>query len=55
MKYDYETTAPNGNKYGYIVGGSHVTIYVNDKRWGSPQGERFIIALINDLNKNKEE
>lgn len=54
IKYDYETTTKNGDRYGYIINNNHVEIYINDKRWGSPQGERFIIALINDFKKQNE-
>lgn len=52
-KYDYEAIAPNGSKYGYVLKGDNVVVYVNDEKWGSPQGERFIIALLNELIQNK--
>lgn len=53
MKYDYETIAENGSKYGFIIDGNQADVYINDKRWGSPQGDRFIVALINDIEKLK--
>lgn len=53
MKYDYEIVTSNEDKYGFLINNNHVEIYVNDKRWGSPQGERFIVALLNKL-KDKE-
>lgn len=53
MKYDYETTTNSGVKYGFVVEGNKVDVYVNDKRWGAPQGERFIIALLNDIKNLK--
>lgn len=53
-KYDYKTIAPNGSKYGYVLKGDNVVIYVNDEEWGEPQGSRFITTLIRDiLNLNK--
>ena len=33
MKYDYETTTNSGVKYGFVVEGNKVDVYVNDKRW----------------------
>lgn len=53
-KYDYEIITPNGSKYGYVLKGNNVEVYINDKRWGSPQGGRFIIALLNELIKKEE-
>lgn len=53
MKYDYEIITTNGDRYGYVINDNHVDIYINNKRWGSPQGERFIIALINELAKKE--
>lgn len=51
MKYDYETINEHGNKYGFVVNRNQVEVYINDERWGSPQGDRFILALINDIKK----
>lgn len=53
MKYDYEITTANGDRYGYVINSNHVEIYINDERWGSPQGERFVISLINELKKKE--
>lgn len=52
-KYDYETMTSVGRKYGYVIKGNSVAVYVNDELWGSPQGERFIIALLDELAKKE--
>lgn len=54
-KYDYEITAPNGHRYGYIINNKSVVIYINDKEWGSPQGDRFIKVLLEELIKNEKD
>ncbi|MGL5329374.1 MAG: hypothetical protein ACRDD7_08900 [Peptostreptococcaceae bacterium] len=53
MKYDYVVMNNNGNEIGFIDSGQHVSVYINGKEWGSPQGDRFLRYLLNDLNKNK--
>lgn len=53
--YDYEITASNGNRYGYIIKDSHVVVYINDKEWGSPQGNRFIKVLLEELIKKEKD
>ena len=54
MKYDYETTTKNGTRYGFVEKNSNVIVYVNDKEWGVPQGNRFIKALLNDIKNLKK-
>ena len=55
--YEYETITKDNNKYTYKVinnnnvGYPNVEIYINGTKWGSPQGERFIIALLDDIKK----
>lgn len=50
----YETVAQNGSKYSFVDTGSWIVVYVNGKEWGSPQGDRFLRAVINDINALKE-
>lgn len=33
-KYDYETMTSVGRKYGYVIKGNSVAVYVNDELWG---------------------
>jgi hypothetical protein len=53
MKY-YKTYADNGSLYEYHVEGNRVSIATNGNYWGCPQGERFIRALLNDIDKLEE-
>ena len=58
--YEYETITKDNNKYTYKVinnniGYPNVEIYVNGTKWGYPQGERFIIALLDDIKKLKRQ
>ena len=50
----YETVAPGGATYRYEYSGNYVSIYVNGKLWGSPQGDRFILALLRDIQNGKK-
>jgi hypothetical protein len=52
---NYTTTSENGSKYDYKVKNRQVGISVNGEYWGSPQGDRFIIALLNDIKRLKVE
>lgn len=35
--------------------GNFIDIYVNGERWGSPQGDRFFRALLQDIEQLKKE
>lgn len=50
MEYDYVAKQDN-NTYGFKINDSRVEVYVNDKYWGIPQGDHFILVLLNDLLK----
>ncbi|MGF7535028.1 hypothetical protein AAGG74_15265 [Bacillus mexicanus] len=50
MEYEkYET-----GSYKFISSKNKVVVYVDDKVWGVPQGDRFLAALLNDIKKYKE-
>jgi hypothetical protein len=54
----YQTTF-NGEKIEYLqqqskYGRSPIGITVDGKVWGSPQGDRFFEALLNDIRELKE-
>ena len=58
--YEYEIITKDNNKYTYKVINNNieypnVEIYINGVKWGSPQGERFIIALLDDIKKIKRQ
>ena len=58
--YEYEIITKDNNKYTYKVINNNieypnVEIYINGTKWGSPQGERFIIALLDDIKKIKRQ
>ena len=58
--YEYETITKDNNKYTYKVINNNIEypnieIYINGTKWGSPQGERFIIALLDDIKKIKRQ
>ena len=55
MKDDYEAIVNNGTKYSFKVRDNRVTVFVNDKLWGEPQGGHFMIALIRDILSLKGE
>lgn len=56
----YYKTSHNGKVIEYkksysTYGSSPIGITVDGKVWGSPQGDRFFLALINDIQSLKNE
>jgi len=51
---EYKTEYKN-NIYKFIDDGQWVTIYVNDKKWGCSDRNRFIRVLLNDIEKLKHD
>lgn len=52
----YETTNKNGSHISFTVkNGNQVSIARNGIVWGSPQGESFIVALLEDIKEKDEE
>lgn len=55
MENLYYKTTHNGKvyeyskRYGEYGGSSPIGITIDGKVWGSPQGDRFFLALINDI------
>jgi hypothetical protein len=50
----YDTTH-NGTRIRYQYKDNRVSIIRNDEYWGSPQGERFVVALLEDIEKLQKE
>lgn len=51
---EYETKVESGSTFRFVDDGQWVTVYVNGKKWGTPDGNRFIRALLNDIQKLKQ-
>ena len=51
----YETVSDSGLTYTFNYNGSHVSVDVNGKLWGVPQGERFLLALLRDIQELHKE
>lgn len=50
---EYEITLEDGRKYKFVEDkdGQWVKIFVNDKLWGCSDGNRFIKALLKEIQK----
>lgn len=48
-------TDHNGTDLTYQYEGNRVSIVRNGEYWGSPQGERYVVALLKDIEKLQEE
>lgn len=52
---EHYTSYHNGNKYRFVDNGSHVIVYVNDEKWGVPQGDIFLRVLMQDIKELKDD
>lgn len=51
---EYKTTH-RGAEIEYYYDERRVSIHRNGEFWGSPQGERFVVALLEDIEKYRKE
>jgi hypothetical protein len=51
---EYETNYRDST-YKFVDTGSWIVVYVNGEKWGVPQGDKFLRALLKDIKEHQEE